>query len=154
MGNDTSSVIISLCAVSAVVFALILLAGFLMVRVMRMSIFGVSRMVLNTLTDPKEEPSQLDARAQFVRPQRRDLRALAKSIDFDEAVARHGGDPNVRTQSTSTNPITNQSLPPTSEPTDNFPSAAARARRRRRLSEAQDDGILDHFMDDGDDGLI
>ncbi|MBL8164883.1 MAG: hypothetical protein JNJ61_23055, partial [Anaerolineae bacterium] len=97
MSSETLLVVISICGIITVV---VLLAALLIVRIMRMSIFGVARMVLNSLTEAKDEESVLDTRAQSVRPSSRDLRSRARSLDFDAAVARQGGDPNVRTAPT------------------------------------------------------
>jgi hypothetical protein len=94
MSSETLLVVISICGIVTVV---VLLAALLIVRIMRMSVFGVARLALNALTEAKDEESVLDVRAQSARPSSRDLRSRARSLDFDAAVARQGGDPNVRT---------------------------------------------------------
>jgi hypothetical protein len=145
MSNESSSVLLSVCGLGAVVCGLIILAGLLLISVMRMSIFGIASLVLRSVLDPKSESSEFDARAQTApRPAARDLRAQARAVDFDAAVAEKGGDPAVRTTST---------LPETTPPAEP-PSAASapeRRERRRRQSDEDEDGIMGSFLDEGND---
>ncbi len=145
MSNESSSVLLSVCGLGVVTCGLILLGGFLVVRVMRMSMFGIASLVLRSVLDPQSEHRESDARAQTApRPAARDLRAQARAVDFDAAVAQKGGDPAVRTAST---------LPETTPPAEP-PSAASapeRRERRRRQSDEDEDGIMGSFMDEGND---
>lgn len=91
MSNETTSVVLSVCGIAAVVGVLIVLAAFLLLRVLKLSVFGLAINALRILTEPKEEPTALDIRAQNAAerlPLTRDLRSQAKSLDFDAAVAR------------------------------------------------------------------
>jgi hypothetical protein len=145
MSNESSSVLLSVCGLGAVVCGLIILGGFLLISVMRMSIFGIASLVLRSILDPKSEPSEFDARAQTApRPAARDLRAQARAVDFDAAVAQKGGNPAVRTTST---------LPQTTPPAEPPSAASAPGRRedRRRQSGEDEDGIMGSFLDEGND---
>lgn len=144
MSNESSSVLLSVCGLGVVTCGLILLGGFLVVRIMRMSMFGIASLVLRSVLDPKQEPSEFDARAQTgPRPAARDLRAQARAVDFDAAVAQKGGDPSVRT--TSTMP---QTAPPAEPPST--PEEPNRRQRRRQRNE-DEDGLMEGFLDDGND---
>lgn len=146
MTGDTGSVWVSVCGIAAVVAFLIILAGFLAVRVLRMSIFGLGMMALRVITDPKPESSALDTRRAAPLPSSRDLRAQAQSLDFDEAVARRRSNPNAPPPPVSSMPAASaQAAPPEPQP---------RLRRRRRGNEEDDDGLLAGFMDDDGSGGI
>ena len=95
MDNQTAIGLLSLCGIVAV---LILLGGFLVIRIMKSSVFGIANMVLRSVTDPAEVKTTT-VRTQTV--ERPDFRAAAKSVDFDAAVASHKGEV---TPSTRTNP--------------------------------------------------
>ncbi len=152
MSSETLLVVISICGIITVV---VLLAALLIVRIMRMSIFGVARMVLNSLTEAKDEESVLDTRAQSVRPSSRDLRSRARSLDFDAAVARQGGDPNVRTAPTaSAAPPPPISAPAEGQTVEYSPPPALRDRRRRRKTDEDEDGIMDNLLGGEDDGFF
>ncbi|MBZ0285145.1 MAG: hypothetical protein K8L97_30710 [Anaerolineae bacterium] len=152
MANDTSSVLLSVCGIIGIVLALVILAALLLIRVLRYSVFGMARMLLNTITEPSQEQSALDVRAQTApRPRGRDLRAQAKSLDFDAAVAKHTGTPNVRTTPAIPDPIPVQTAPP-EQPTYDQPPALGKRRRRRNNDDEADDGLLDNMFDVADDG--
>ncbi len=150
---DNSATMIAI--IVAVVCILILLAGFLLIMVMRMSIFGLANMLLRMVTSPPEERDAfMEARSQGAARTtggRRDLRAQANAVDFDSLVAQKRGEdtPSIRTQ-----PL----VPPTSSTLDaqSAPPAAETGRRsRRRRSDLEEDGLLDGFMpDDNDPGLL
>lgn len=146
MSNESSSVLLSVCGLGVVTCGLILLGGFLVVRIMRMSMFGIASLVLRSVLDPKSEHSEFDTRAQTApRPAARDLRAQARAVDFDAAVAQKGGDPAVRTTST---------MPQTTPPSESPPAASEPERRdrRRRQRNEDEDGLMEGFLDDGNDG--
>ncbi len=78
----------TLCLIALGVGVLILLGGFLMLRVMRGSVFGLGMIFMRLLTEGKEESTT----AQNVRMpphSATDLRAKAESLDFDAAVAKY-----------------------------------------------------------------
>lgn len=156
MSNENTSVLLSICAVSGIVIVMVLLAALLLVRVLRMSVFGVARLLLNTITEPGQEDSTADVRAQSApRSTPRDLRARAKAaLDFDAAVARQGGNPAIRTTPgiPEPPPIPIQTVP-TEAPIYHEPPAASRRRRRRDDGE-DDDGLLGNLFDDDGDGLF
>lgn len=143
MSNESSSVLLSVCGLGLVACGLILLGGFLIVRIMRTSIFGIASLALRSVLDPKEESSRFDSRAQAgPRPSARDLRAQARAVDFDAAVAQKGGDPSVRTAAPE--PPAAPLPAPSSTPQEP-------ARRPRRQSDEDEDGIMGSFLDEGND---
>ncbi len=157
MANDTSSVLLSVCGIIGIVLALVMLAALLLIRVLRHSVFGMARMLLNTITEPTQEQSTLDVRAQTApRPRGRDLRAQAKSLDFDAAVAKHTGTPSIRTTPAIPDPIPMQTAPQPEQPAYDQPPALGKRRRRRNNDDEADDGLLDNMfdIDDGDGGLF
>lgn len=152
MSSDTLLVVISICGIGTVI---VLLTALLIVRVMRLSVFGIARLVLNSLTEPKEEETVLDARPQSARPSSRDLRSRARALDFDAAVARQGGDPAVRTTPTTpAAPPPPINAPAEGQTVEYSPPPALRDRRRRRRTDDDDDGILDNLLGGQDDGLF
>jgi hypothetical protein len=78
----------TLCLIAFGVGFMILLAGFLLLRLMRGSVFGLGMMVMRMISEPKEEESKVDLSGMPPRTAQ-DLRAQAQSIDFDAAVAKH-----------------------------------------------------------------
>lgn len=153
MSSETSSVILSICGIAAVVGVLILLAGLLLVQVFKMSIFGTAMMVMRIFTEGKTESSDPDVQAQLAeRPRSRDLRARAQSADFDAAVARHATTSTQSVSVTPTQPSTGtfsaQAAPlePRTRATDEIRSA--RDRRRKRESEENEDMFMDFLGDD------
>jgi hypothetical protein len=149
MSAETSSVVISICAIAAVIGVLIVLAGFLVVRIFKTSIFGLAMMVFKMFVEPKEEPSELDTRAQSVEhPRSRDLRAQAQAqgMDFDSAVARYSGQAVHTRPTTPANPIAAQNAPPV----DNRPPVLRDRRRRRNNEEKgeEDADFLESFLDE------
>jgi len=155
MANDTSSVLLSVCGIVGIILVLVMLAALVLIRVLRMSIFGVARMLLNTITEPTKEQSALDVRAQAAsRPRSRNLREQAKSLDFDSAVARQGGNPSVRTTPAVTPPpISVQTALPPEQPASEPPPTFGH-RRRRRNTDEDDDGILGNLFDNDDNELF
>lgn len=55
MDNQTAIGLLTLCAVVTV---MILLGGFLVIRVLRTSVFGIASMVLRSVTDPDVEEDE------------------------------------------------------------------------------------------------
>ena len=78
----------TLCVIAFGVGLLILFAGFLLVRLMRGSVFGLGMMVMRMISEPKEEESKVDL-SEIQHHSAHDLRAQAQSFDFDAAVAKH-----------------------------------------------------------------
>jgi hypothetical protein len=86
--GEISPTVLSLCGILLLVSFLIILAGFLMIRVARLGIFAIAMSVIRMLTSPREEPTT--AHAQTVQHDLSgDLRARAQSLDFDATVARY-----------------------------------------------------------------
>src|SRR5215475_1024228 len=88
MSSETTSVIISICGIAAVVGVLIILAGFLVVRIFKTSLFSMAMMAMKIVSEPKEEADIESVRAQSANRPKRDLRAQARSMDFDAAVSQ------------------------------------------------------------------
>jgi hypothetical protein len=146
MSADTGSVWVSICGIAVVVGFLIILAGFLVVRVLRMSIFGLGMMAVRVVSESQTEETPLDRRRTAPLPSSRDLRAQAQSLDFDAAVARRRENPSAPIP-----PAPSRPLPPPDMPA----GASGELRRRRQRSGEQDeDGILSEFMDGDGDGLL
>ena len=139
MSNQTAIGLLSLCGIVAV---MILLGSFLVIRLMKTSIFGIANMVLRSVTDPTEV-KETTVRTQTV--ERPDFRAAAKSVDFDAAVASRKGEaaPSVRTNSGTPTPEINASAFTTTEVTT--PSLDVRTQKRH---------IRREHIDDGEDGEI
>ncbi len=137
MDNQTALGLLSICGIVAV---LILLGSFLMIRIMKSSVFGIANMVLRSVTDPPEVKTTTVVHAQTARP---DFRSAAKSVDFDAAVASHKGEvtPSVRTAPTT--PTTPTSLPDIRASsvtiTDETPSIGPRQRKRLRRQHIDDE---------------
>lgn len=145
MDNQTAVGLMTLCAFVTV---MILLGGFLVIRIMRTSIFGIAGMVLRSVTDPLSTEEADEAKAQVSHnPAHLDLRAQAKSIDFDAAVASKKGEvvPSIRTT-----PTTPTVPPPLNadafSATQPVTQPLERKRRRRNANNE-----IDEF-DDLDDG--
>jgi len=154
MSSETSSVVISICAIAAIAGVAIMLAGLLVVRIFKSSLFGMAMMAFKIVGEPKEESSALDARSQSVSRQRRNLRAQAQSVDFDSAVARHGGKQTTQTTPTTppaANPFatgTTQAVnPQQTDLTNQYPSLNKR-RLHQRADEGEDLDFLDALGDD------
>ena len=131
MSNQTAIGLLSLCGIVAV---MILLGGFLVIRIMKSSVFGIANMVLRSVTDPTEVKTTT-VRTQTV--ERPDFRAAAKSVDFDAAVASHKGEaaPSVRTNPAS--PEIDASAFSTTHVT--MPSADVGTQKRRIRRQHVDD---------------
>ena len=78
----------TLCLISFGVGLLIFFAAFLLIRVMKGSIFGLGLMVMRMINEPKEEESRIDL-SDVPHFSADELRAQAQSVDFDAAVAKH-----------------------------------------------------------------
>jgi hypothetical protein len=86
--SGISPEVTTLCLIGLAVGFLILFAGFLLVRLMKGSIFGLGMMAMRMISEPKEEESKVDLSG-IEHYSAQDLRAQAQSIDFDAAVAKH-----------------------------------------------------------------
>jgi len=138
--NQTAIGLLSLCGIVAV---LILLGGFLMIRIMKSSVFGIANMVLRSVTDPVEAKSTMVVRSQTV--DRPDFRAAAKSVDFDAAVASHKGEvnPSIRTNPVTPPPELRASAFSTTEVTTSTPDLRTQKRRvRRQHVDDEEDGEM------------
>ncbi|MBA3875159.1 MAG: hypothetical protein H0X30_39040 [Anaerolineae bacterium] len=139
MSNQTAIGLLSLCGIVAV---MILLCSFLLIRLMKTSIFGVANMVLRSVTDPTEV-KETTVRTQTV--ERPDFHAAAKSVDFDAAVANRKGqaNPSIHTTPATPTPEINASAFSTTHVTTPTPDLKTQRRRNRR-----------EHIDDGEDGEI
>lgn len=139
MDNQTALGLLSICGIVAV---MILLGSFLLIRIMKSSIFGIANMVLRSVTDPAEVKTTTVVHAQTAHP---DFRSAAKSVDFDAAVASHKGEvtPSVRTAPTTPAPLPDvraSSVNITNETSSIGPRQ--RKRLRRQHIEDEDDGEM------------
>lgn len=154
MDNQTAIGLLTLCAFVTV---MILLGAFLLIRILRMSVFGVANMVLRSVTDPLSTEEANAANAPIAHhPQHLDLRAQAKSIDFDAAVASKKGEvvPSVRTS-----PVVPSVPPPLNADafttsTQSVVPPLERKRRRRVTSEDEIDDLGDFDNDGMIEGLL
>lgn len=139
MDNQTAIGLVILCGIAAI---MILLGGFLVIRIMKSSVFGIANMVLRSVTDPPEVKTTT-VRTQTV--ERPDFRTAAKSVDFDAAVASRKGEvaPSVRTAPGTPTPEIDATAFTTTHVTT--PSADPHTQRRR---------IRREHVDDEDDGEI
>lgn len=153
MDNQTAIGLLTLCAVVTV---MILLGGFLVIRVLRTSVFGIASMVLRSVTDPDVEEDEPGTRhvvksQAAAHPAHRDLRAEAKSIDFDAAVASKKGEvvPSVRT-----NPVVPTVPPPLHADAFSATQPVTPPLERKRRRTTSNDEIDD--LDDGEmfEGLL
>jgi hypothetical protein len=137
--NQTAIGLLSLCGIVAV---LILFGSFLVIRIMKSSIFGIANMVLRSVTDPTEVKTTTVHTQTVERP---DFRAAAKSVDFDAAVASHKGEvrPSVHTAPTTTPPEINADAFTTTHVT--MPTVSPKLQRKR---------IRRQHVDDEEDGEI
>ncbi|MCB9453954.1 MAG: hypothetical protein H6672_21180 [Anaerolineaceae bacterium] len=91
--NDISPQVIQLCGLAVGVGILILLAGLLVLRVMKGSVFGLGMLVMRMFTDAKEEDEPATAHSQAQSSVHdhslEELRAKAESLDFDSAVQKY-----------------------------------------------------------------
>lgn len=147
MNNDTALLVVSVCGIVAVV---VILMAFLLLRVLKLSVFGLANLALKSIVTPAEEPSRLDGHPHAERQHPRNLRAEAQAVDFDAAVAQKKGEasPSVRTTPTVLPPARAQVAPV------NEDSRPLRS-RRRHMPDEDNEGLLDGFLDDDNDaGLI
>ena len=139
MDNQTAIGLLSLCGIVAV---LILLGSFLVIRIMRGSVFGIANMVLRSVTDPTEVKTTTVRTHTVERP---DFSAAAKSLDFDAAVASHKGEvhPSVHTVPTTQPPEINASAFTTTHVTTPSASPGIQKKRiRRQHVDDEEDGEM------------
>lgn len=138
MDNQTAIGLLSLCGIVAV---LILLGSFLVIRIMKSSVFGIANMVLRSVTDPTEVKTTT-VRTQTV--ERPDFRTAAKSVDFDAAVASHKGEvaPSVRTNPTTPPELNASAFTTTHVTTPSVSPTTQRKRIRRQHVDDEDDGEI------------
>ena len=137
MDNQTAIGLLSLCGIVAV---LILLGSFLLMRIMKSSVFGIANLVLKSVTDPTEVKSSPSVRSQSV--PRRDFRAEAKSVDFDAAVASHKGEVNPSIRTTPASPTPELRASAFSAPDVSAPSSRKHRRQRNTNIEDEEDGEM------------
>jgi hypothetical protein len=144
--NQTAIGLLSLCGIVAV---LILLGAFLVIRIMRGSIFGIANMVLRSVTDPAEVKTTT-VRTQTV--ERPDFRAAAKSVDFDAAVASHKGEvtPSIRTAPTTPTPEIDASAFTTTHVTTPTvsPNTQRKRIRRQHIDDEEDGEMFEGLLGD------
>lgn len=81
--DDPSVLLISVCAISAVIA--FFMALLLLLRVARFSVFGFANLIIRMLVTPKEEPTAVSAHAADDITLD-ELKARAHALDFDAAV--------------------------------------------------------------------
>lgn len=137
MDNQTAIGLLSLCGIVTV---LILLGSFLLLRIMKSSVFGIANMVLRSVTDPPEVKATTTRTQPTERP---DFRSAAHAVDFDAAVASRKGEATPSIHTTPAAPELKASAFSAPEP------AAPKPRRRVRHEHNDDD-------DDGEmfEGLL
>ncbi len=145
--SDPTFVILSVCGVAAIVGILIVLTAFLVIRVMKGSVFGLGMMAMKIFTEPKEDIADSEIRA-YSATKPRDLRAEARAVDFDAQVARYSGKPvTPTTPANNPNTISAQSAPPLAAPPASPLARAPRPRRPHKEHE-EDVDFLEDFLDD------
>ncbi len=146
MDNQTAIGLLSLCGIVAV---LILLGSFLLIRVLKSSVFGVANMVLRSVTDPTEVKTTT-VRTQTV--ERPDFRAAAKSVDFDAAVANRKGEAasSVHTAPTTPPPGLSASAFTTTHVTTPTvsPNIQRKRIRRQHVDDEEDGEIFEGLLGD------
>jgi hypothetical protein len=150
MGSDNTMVIISVCGIAAVVGVFVILAGFLVVRIFKTSLFSMAMMAMKIFAEPKDESTVESVRAQTVSRTKRDLHAQAKSLDFDSAVARQAATRGTPTTPTSGNTPSAQAVPPPGFETPSTSQYPSLNKRRRRKPEGEDEelDLLEAFGDE------
>jgi hypothetical protein len=143
--NQTALGLLSICGIVAV---LILLGSFLLIRIMKSSVFGIANMVLRSVTDPAEVKTTTVVHAQTAHP---DFRTAAKSVDFDAAVASHKGEvtPSVRTAPTTppTSPVQASAFTITEE-TPTIGSRQRKRLRRQHIDDEEDGEMFEGLLGD------
>jgi hypothetical protein len=89
--NGISPEVTTLCLIAIGVGIMIIFGGFLVLRIIKGSFFGLGMMAMRMLSEPKEEKEA----AHSFSPERvsaNDLRSKAQSLDFDAAVAKYRKD--------------------------------------------------------------
>ncbi|MEO8608175.1 MAG: hypothetical protein ABI690_09855 [Chloroflexota bacterium] len=81
----------TLCLLALGVGIMILFAGFILVRLMKGSIFGLGMMAMKMISEPKDEEGNIPLSV-VQHHNAQELRAQAQAIDFDAAVAKHRQD--------------------------------------------------------------
>lgn len=81
--NDPTVLIISVCAISAVIAFFMAL---LLLRVARLSVFGFANLIVRMLVTPKEEPTAAPSAHAANDITLDELKARAHALDFDAAV--------------------------------------------------------------------
>jgi hypothetical protein len=77
------------CLIAFGVAFLILVAGLLLIQVIRGSVFGLGMILMRVFTETKEEPPTVSAQNLPHAPTSDELRARAEALDFDAAVAKY-----------------------------------------------------------------
>ena len=137
MDNQTAIGLLTLCGI---VVVLILLGSFLLLTVLRSSVFSIANLVLKAVVDPAEGKSSSGLRPQS--EPRRDFRAEAKSVDFDAAVASHKGEVNPSIRTTPASPTPELRASAFSAPDVSAPSSRKHRRPRNTNIEDEEDGEM------------
>ncbi len=105
--------IATLCIIAFGVGLLILLAGALLLSVLRGSIFGLGMMFMRMISEQPAEETKIDLTT-LPHADTQNLRAKAESLDFDAAVSKFRQDEQVQTQTAQAAPPPNSPFPPAS----------------------------------------
>ena len=145
MSNQTAIGLLSLCGIVAV---MILIGAFLLIRIMKSSVFGIANMVLRSVTDPAEVKTTTVVRSQAV--ERPDFRAAAKSVDFDAAVATHKGEtnPSIHTSPSTQPPELHANAFSTTETTTPDLHTQRKRIRREHVDDEEDGQMFEGLLGD------
>jgi hypothetical protein len=110
--NNITPELTTLCLIALGVGFLILLAAFLLVRLMRGSVFGLGMMVMRMVSEDPAAETKIDVTT-LPHTDAQNLRAQAQSLDFDAAVSKFKQNEQVQAQSAQAAPP-NSPFPPSS----------------------------------------
>jgi hypothetical protein len=155
--QDSSLVVISICAISLICVGLLGGIVFLALR--------ISGQTLRGLLGGDTIPDAIDSMAGVERatprnrlrtqtlPKTSDLRAQADNLDFDAAVAHYRSNPSA--PAAPPIPFNPSGATQTAPSLDEEPQTADRKRRRRGTRDEQEmDDMLGGFMDEGGDDIL
>ena len=108
--NNITPELTTLCLIALGVGFLILLAAFLLVRLMRGSVFGLGMMVMRMISEDPAAETKIDVTT-LPHTDALDLRAQAQSLDFDAAVSKFKQNEQVQAQSAQAAPPNSPFLP-------------------------------------------
>lgn len=154
--RDLSPVIAAGCGLAVVCIGLIAIVGFMVVRFTGRSFLGP---VLGTFLGGQDAPEDRPAPTIRAQSSGKDLRSLAKSLDFDSAVQKYRQQGGVQNP-----PDPDYTVSPTPPPVDDFDKSRygvrdtensanrmLRDRRYRRNADESQDEVLGSLFDGEDD---